>query len=68
MNSHPNATAAGSTGTAGVLIIAALGALGVTLSPIVAAAIVTAATTVVLIVGRRGLRGIGRLVWNGSGS
>lgn len=63
---HPNATASGASSAVAVLTLAALSAMGVTLSPLVSAALVGAVSSLVLFVGREGLRGLARRVWKGS--
>lgn len=63
---HPNAVASGSSSTAGVLLIYVLGLVGLTLTPVVAAAAVGALGTLTLLIGREGMRGILRTIWKGS--
>lgn len=62
---HPNAKAAGSTTGAGVLVVWLLGYFGVDLSAEAGAVIAGGAATVVLAVGRRGIRGALRALWRG---
>lgn len=67
---HPNATVgAGGTGL-GVLVVWFLGNVWphVSFSAEDGALLAGAIATVGLFIGRRGLRGIGRMIWHGSGS
>lgn len=63
--SHPNATAAAGSGGLAVLVVWLLGMAGVAVSPEVAAAIAGAIATIVLFIGRRGLKGLARIIWRG---
>lgn len=63
--SHPNATAAAGSGGLAVLVVWLLGMADVDVSPEVAAAIAGAIATVVLFIGRRGLRGLLGILWRG---
>lgn len=65
MRRHPNASVAGGSGALGILLVWILGQFGVALPPEVAAAISTAAATLALVIGRRGLSGLARLIWRG---
>ena len=62
---HPNATTSAGAGAVGVLVIYVLGAAGVTFDNEVAGAIVIAASSVALFIGREGLRGLIRWAWQG---
>lgn len=62
---HPNATIATGTGVLGILTVFALQQAGVDLPASVAAAVPVGLTTIVLFVGRRGLRGLARILWKG---
>jgi hypothetical protein len=66
-NNDPNATVAGGTTGVGVLIVWLLGRYGVNLSAEVGAAIAGGAATVLLVIGRRGIKGTLQRVWRGSG-
>lgn len=63
---HPNAVAGGTSGAVAVVVIAIITALGVTLNPIVAAAVTTLVVAFVLRVGHTGLHGIFGDLWTGS--
>lgn len=68
MRAHANAAAGGGAGGAGVLLVWLLNRYAdAGLSAEDGALISAAAATVVLLVGRRGLRGLARLVWRGGG-
>lgn len=63
---HPNATVAGSTTGAGVLIVWLLGnVLHLDISAELGAAIAGAAATVLLFVGRNGVCGAWNRIWRG---
>lgn len=64
---HPNASAAGATTGSAVLVIWALSLVGVQVDGVVGAAIAGALATVVLLIGRRGVKGIASVVWRGGG-
>jgi hypothetical protein len=66
-NSDPNATVAGGTTGAGVLVVWLLGYFGVSLSAEIGAAIAGGAATVLLVIGRRGIKGTLQRIWQGSG-
>jgi hypothetical protein len=63
----PNAAVAGGTTGAGVLVVWLLGYFGVALSAEVGAAIAGGAATVLLVIGRRGIKGTLQRVWRGAG-
>lgn len=65
---HPNTVTAGGVGTLTTLVVAGFEALGANMTPTVAAAVATAAITVALFVGKRGVKGVIRLVWRGDGN
>ena len=65
VNQHPNATAAGGSTGLGVLAVWLLGHFGVQIGAEEAAAIVGAAATIILFVGRNGLRGAWQRIWRG---
>ena len=62
---HPNAATSGAAGGVGVLVVYILGEAGVKLPAEVAGAIVIAASSVALFIGREGLRGLIRWAWFG---
>jgi hypothetical protein len=64
---HPNAAAAGGTTTVSVLVVWLAGYLGLNLSAELGAVIAGGATTLILLFGRVGLRGILGLIWHGGG-
>lgn len=64
-NPHPNATAAGATTVAAVLVVWGLGLLGVDVSTEVGIAVAGGLTTAILFVGRRGIKGVASIVWRG---
>lgn len=66
LGKHPNAALSVGTGGAGVLIIWLLGHTGVSMPNEVAVLVAAAITSVALLVGRKGVRGVIRLVWHGS--
>jgi hypothetical protein len=63
----PNAAVAGGPNGAGVLVVWLLGYFGVALSAEVGAAIAGGAATVLLVIGRRGIKGTLQRVWRGAG-
>jgi hypothetical protein len=65
--SDPNAAVAGGTTGAGVLVVWLLGYFGVDLSAELGAAIAGGAATVLLVIGRRGIKGTLQRVWRGAG-
>lgn len=65
---NPNAATAGVTGVGfGTLLVWLLGHFGVQMDNEVAVVVATTVTTVVLFIGKRGLRGVIRKVWKGEG-
>jgi hypothetical protein len=66
-SSDPNATVAGGTTGAGVLVVWLLGHFGVNLSAEVGAVIAGGAATVLLVIGRRGIKGTLQRIWSGAG-
>jgi hypothetical protein len=67
MKGHPNATAAVGSGIGATLIVAAMAYAGLEPDPVLATAVAGALTTVVLLVGRKGISGLARQLWRGSG-
>ncbi len=65
MNTNPNTNVAGIAGGLGVLTVWLLGRYGIHVSNTAAAAISTAYATVVLYIGRDGLRSALRSIWRG---
>lgn len=65
MRNHPNALAAGTSGTFAVIVAWLMDQLGLTVDQAIAAAIATAIIVTVLFVGRRGITGIARILWRG---
>lgn len=65
MKNHPNATVAATSGGVGVIIVWLLSLAGVHMPAEVGAAVSTIAATVALLIGRRGIRGIARIIWRG---
>lgn len=64
---HPNAIVGGTAGIGGgTLVVWLLGTAGVEMTPEVGALIAGAASTLALLVGRKGIRGLARAVWRGS--
>jgi len=66
MSSHPNATVAASGSGTAILIVWVLGLLGLNIGAEVGAAIAGATATSLLFIGRNGLKGLMRIVWQGS--
>lgn len=66
LGKHPNTALSIGTGSAGVLIIWLLGHLGVSMPNEVAVLIAGGVTSLALLIGRKGVKGIGRLLWHGS--
>jgi len=66
MPNHPNATVAASGSGTAILIVWLLGLLGVDIGAEVGAAIAGATATGLLFIGRNGLKGLMRIVWQGS--
>jgi hypothetical protein len=65
---HPNAIVAGTSGGGGgVLVVWLLGLAGVEMTPEIGALIAGALGSAALIVGRKGVRGLARAIWRGSG-
>lgn len=67
-NAHPNATTAGGTGGAGLVVVWLLGRAGITLSAEEGGAIAAGAATLALLIGRNGVKGLARAVWKGKGA
>lgn len=65
---HPNALTAGGASSLGVLVVWLAGYFGVDLGAEEGAAIAGVAATVALFVGRKGILGLARVLWRGSGS
>lgn len=67
LGAHPNAVVGGTAGIGGgTLVVWLLGLAGVEMTPEVGALIAGAASTVALLIGRKGVRGIARAIWRGS--
>lgn len=67
--SHPNAIAAGSTGAGAVLLIWLAQQLGVPgVTPEIGAAAAATLSAAVLLIGKRGMRGLIRWLWRGDES
>lgn len=65
---HPNATVAGSSSGAGVLVVWLLGNVAhVDISAEAGAAIAGGVATIALLIGRHGIRGIWRIIVSGNG-
>lgn len=67
ITNHPNATTAGGTGSLSVLLVYLLSVFGVHIDPALAAAIPTILTTAVLWIGKKGIKGTFRAIWDGPG-
>ena len=65
VETHPNAIVGASAGSVGILLVYVLGAAGVKLDAEVAGAIVIAASSVALFIGRNGLKAVIRWAWLG---
>lgn len=65
MRGHPNTTVSVGGSGVGVLIVWLAGHFGVSLSAEEGVVIAGAVTTAALFVGRKGLRGIARMIWRG---
>lgn len=65
IDNHPNASVAGGTGLISILAILLLEKTGVELPAPIAAAVPVVLISATLFVGRRGLKGIARLLWKG---
>ena len=63
---NKNAAVSVGSGGAGIVAIYLLGLAGVSLTPELGGVIAGSATTVVLAIGRDGIRGVMRRLWNGS--
>lgn len=64
---NPNALAAAGSGIGGgTIVVWLLGLAGLSITPVAGAAIAGVCATVFLFVGRKGLRGIARIIWRGS--
>jgi hypothetical protein len=65
---HPNATV-GSVSAAGggALIVWVLSLLGVDVDPYIATVIAGGVAGLLLLVGRKGVKGVARVLWSGSG-
>lgn len=64
---HPNASLATGLGGAGVLAVWLAGHLGASLTGEESAALSGAVTSLGLLIGRRGVRGLLHFLWRGSG-
>jgi hypothetical protein len=67
IQSHPNATVAGGLTGLSALVVAVAGWLGAAITATQAVAISGGITTVGLLIGKRGVRGLARLLWRGDG-
>lgn len=65
-NPHPNATMAASSGGVATLVIMILSLVGVAVPPAVAALIATAIVSLVLVIGRKGVKGLIDVIWHGN--
>ena len=63
---HPQTVARTGVGTIATLLVWAAHRYGVDLGPVEGAAAATAMIAAGAFIGRRGLRGLGRLVWSGN--
>jgi hypothetical protein len=68
VSNNPNASLAAGTTGVGVLVIYLAGLLGFTPSAEGAAALGGAATSIVLFIGRTGIRGMLSVIWRGQAS
>lgn len=62
---HRNAVAGTSGGLGGLLVCFVAEKAGLQLDPVLAAGIATAGASLVLFVGRNGIRGLVRVIWKG---
>lgn len=62
---HPNASVAGGLTGVSALVVAVAGWLGASLTTTQAVAISGAITTLGLLIGRKGIRGLARMIWRG---
>jgi hypothetical protein len=66
VKANPNATAALAGGSGiGTLAVYALSLFGVNLDPVLATAVGGLVASLILLIGRNGIRGVIRLVWRG---
>lgn len=65
MKNNPNATIAGGTGTLGVLLVWVLSLFSVEITSVIAAALTGALITITLFIGRKGLKGLFKVIWKG---
>jgi hypothetical protein len=66
IKNNPNASVSGGTTVVAALLAFSLTAVGVPLSPELAVIAAGVLTTAALAVGRRGIRGVVRMIWHGS--
>jgi hypothetical protein len=66
VSAHPNAAVGGSTATGALVVVWILGRVGVTLTAEEGAVIAGAASTLALLIGRNGVKGVVGMVWHGS--
>jgi hypothetical protein len=67
VQAHPNATVAGGLTGLSALVVAVAGWFGAAITATQAVAISGGITTVGLLIGKRGIRGLARVVWRGQG-
>lgn len=67
VSAHPNATVATGSGGLGVLVVYLLGATGVDINSELGAVIASGTASLSLLIGKRGISGLARMVWKGSG-
>lgn len=65
MTNHPNTLAAIGTGGLATLLVWIATLLGLNVDAVVAGIIVTIASAAVLFIGRRGIKGLAKLIWRG---
>lgn len=65
VRNNPNAAAAVGSGTLATLIVGGATLAGFEVDPVLATAAAGALTAAVLLVGRKGIRGIARQLWRG---
>lgn len=67
LGAHPNAVVAGSSGGSAATLVLVLSAFGITLPLAAAVALVAVVPPVALFVGRRGIKGTLKALWEGVG-
>lgn len=63
---HPNASLSATGGGVGILVVYIIGVFGVAMDNEVAGAVVTISSSTLLLIGRRGLKGIWHMILHGS--